>query len=279
MPKRCGVHPWIVLPFMLAMCAIFVFAPGAFAQASVHAASSFVGPKQKYLALGDSLAYGYQPNFDYNHGYADDFYSNLKTHGTSALANMGCPAETSNTFINGGCQFSLIRKYPYTGAQLNAAVSYLNSNQGQVSPVTLDIGANDLLPDFNKTTCVVSSTFQTDLQTVDNNLTQVILPKLKSALTVNGTVTGDLLLMNYYDPYQNLCPQDVSYTQEINQHLAADVSGYGSIVDIFTPFGGATTPNPNICNYTWMCSSYSDIHATSTGYSVIANAFESTSGY
>lgn len=268
----------ILLPFVLAFSALFVFVPGAYAHANTSAAS-LVGPKSHYLALGDSLAYGYQPNFDFSHGYADYFYSDLQTHGTSSLANMGCPGETSSSFINGGCSYSVLRKYVYSGAQLNAAVNYLTTYSGQVSPVTLDIGANDLLSDFNKSTCTVSSTFQTDLQTVDTNLKQVILPKLSSAMTVNGTVTGDLLLMNYYDPYQNLCPQDVSYTQEINQHLAADVSGYGSMVDVFTAFGGATTPNPNICNYTWMCSVFSDIHGSRTGYGVMAKAFESAAGY
>ncbi len=52
-------------------------------------ASSVIGPKKYYLALGDSLAFGYQPNFDFSHGYVDDFFSNLKTHGTTTLANMG----------------------------------------------------------------------------------------------------------------------------------------------------------------------------------------------
>jgi lysophospholipase L1-like esterase len=114
---------------------------------------------------------------------------------------------------------------------------------------------------------------------VDNNLTKVILPALKSALTVNGRVTGDLLVMNYYDPYQNRCPNTIPYIQMINQHLAADVNGYGNIVDVFSAFGGAASPNPNTCNYTWICSIFSDIHATDKGYSVIANAFEARAGY
>ena len=48
---------------------------------------------------------------------------------------------------------------------------------------------------------------------------------------------------------------------------------------VFTAFGGATTPNPNICTYTWMCSSYNDIHATTAGYGVIASAFDGATGY
>jgi hypothetical protein len=152
-------------------------------------------------------------------------------------------------------------------------------NAGQVSPVTLDIGANDLLPDFNAKTCSVSSSFNTDLQMVDNNLANTILPQLKAALTVKGQVTGDLVMMNYYDPYQNICPQDVPYIQTINQHLANDVNGFGTIVDVFSAFGGANTPNKHICSYTWMCSIFHDIHATTTGYKVIASTFEQGTGY
>jgi lysophospholipase L1-like esterase len=117
---------------------------------------------------------------------------------------------------------------------------------------------------------------------MDYNLTHTILPQLTAAMTVNGHMTGDLLMMNYYDPFQNDCPNSVPFSEMLNQHLAADASGYATMVDVFDPFGGATVPNPNLCNYTWMCSAYPTtlgIHATTTGYQVIANAFEQTAGY
>lgn len=262
----------------LVLFLFLTFAPAAFASSSSHR-FTLVGPKKRYLALGDSLAFGFQPNLDFSHGYASDFYSDLKGHGTTALANMGCPGETSGTFINGGCPYPYLRKYPYIGPQLAAAVAYLKFYRGQVSPVTLDIGANDLLGDINTSTCVISANFNGDLATLDTNLTQTILPQLVAAMTVNGKVTGDLVMMNYYDPYQNICPNTVPYIQTINQHLASDVSGRGIIVDVFSSFGGTTTPNTNICSYTWMCSIFKDIHATSKGYSVIADTFESGTGY
>ncbi|GER92116.1 hypothetical protein KDW_62780 [Dictyobacter vulcani] len=260
---------------------VFVFSLFLFPTSSVFAATHAapIGPKSNYLALGDSLAYGFQPNLNLNHGYGEDFYADLKNHGTSSYANMACPGETAASMINGGCTYSVLRKFPYIGNQLDAAVLYLELNAGKVSPVTLDIGANDMLPDLNKSTCTVSSTWTTDLATMDTNIRQTILPRLSAAMTVNGQRTGDLFLMNYYDPYQNLCPSLVPYVQTLNQHLAADASGYATVVDVFTPFGGAATPNPNTCNYTWMCSIFKDIHATSTGYRVIANAFEQTAGY
>ncbi len=237
-----------------------------------------VGPKARYLALGDSLAFGYQPDLDFSHGYADYFMSNLTHHGIKHIANLGCPGETSSTFIIGDCPYPFLRKYPYIGPQLAAAVTYLKSFKGQVSPVTLDIGANDLLPYINTSNCTVSSTFTNDLATVDANV-KIILLQLQAAMTVNGQMTGDIVMMNYYDRYQNICPNTVPGIQLLNQHLAADVAGFGIIVDVFDAFGGAGVPNNNICNYTWMCSIFKDVHGTSQGYSVLANTFESGTGY
>lgn len=268
----------IVAPIVLSLALALVFVPSAFA-ASKSAHPALVGARAYYMAIGDSLAFGFQPDLNWADGYSTDFYDNLKSHGVTDYDNLACPGETTSTMINGGCPYSYLRKYPYTGAQLAAAVGYLHKHAGQVSPVTLDIGANDMIPDLNSSNCSVSPNWATDLAKVDHNLTAVILPQLVAALTVNGHVTGDLLLMNYYDPYQNICPNTVSYIQEINTHLAADAGSYATMVNVFTPFGGATTPNHNICNYTWMCSIFKDIHAKSAGYTVMASAFERAVGY
>ncbi len=264
-------------PLFLACSLLLLVVPSVLASPRV---SSLVGPKKYYLALGDSLAFGYQPDFSFSHGYVDDFYKNLQGKGVKSLANLGCPDETSATFINGGCPYPFLRKFPYAGAQLNAALTYLALFRGQVSPVTLDIGATDIEQDINRSTCTIDvAKFDADLATLDNNLQQTILPQLHAALVMNGKLTGDLVVMNSYDPFQNLCPHTVSYAQKLNRHLAADVSGFGTIVDVFGAFGGATTPNAHICSYTWMCSGFKDVHSTNTGYSVIASAFENTVGY
>lgn len=248
--------------------------------ASAHFAHRSVGPKKNYLALGDSLAFGYQPDWDFVDGYVKDFYQNLQKHGTKSSADLGCPGETSETFINGGCPEPLLRKYPYTGSQFNAALAYLASHRGTVSPVTLDIGANDLLPDINATTCQVNQAkFSSDLANLDKQLKQVILPKLRAGLTVHGVITGDIVLMNLYDPYQNICPATVPLVEMVNQHLAQDARGYATIANVFDQFGGAAVPNAKICTYTWICSSFKDIHPRNTGYSAIAQAFEASVGY
>ena len=244
------------------------------AAASPSRRPSLVGPKQHYLALGDSLAFGFQPNKDFSHGYVVDFFEqDLQKDGVEDFLDLGCPGETSSTFIIGGCPFA-----PSSPPQLASALAYLHANAGMVSPVTLDIGANDVLPDIDPTTCTINQVkFATDLATLDANLTQVILPQLRAALTVNGQLTGDLVMMNYYDPYQNICPNTTLFAEEENQDLANDVRGFGSIVDVFDAFGGAKTPNPHICKYTWMCVAPPlgpNIHPTDKGYELIADTFD-----
>lgn len=272
MLKRVSVPRRGPLVLVVLIALLTAFSPTVAAHAERH--SSLVGPKKYYLALGDSLAFGYQPDGDYAHGYAEDFFASLREDGTHVLANMGCPGETSATMIQGNCPYPTLRKYPYAGAQLDAAVAFLQQHRGQVSPVTLDMGANDLLHDVDPRTCAISPNYLSDLTQLDANLTQVILPRLHAALTVHGRARGDLVMMNYYDPFQNLCPQDVVFTQLLNRHLAADVQGFGTIVDVFGAFGGESVPNSNLCSYTWICSSFHDIHATDLGYSVIADTFE-----
>jgi lysophospholipase L1-like esterase len=263
----------------LAMVAVVVtgFMPG-----QIQAATTLVGVKSYYLGLGDSLAFGYQPNVDWSHGYVQQWYANLQGRGSKSLTNYGCAGETSSTFINGGCPYWYLLHNYYLGPQLSAAVDFLKEDHaGAVSPVSLDIGANDMLPDINTSNCTVSSSWSSDLARLDSNLTGTILPRLTKALTnAQGQRTGDLVMMNYYDPFQNICANSLNYVEQLDQHLASDAARFGvPIADVFTAFGGPGVPNSHICTDTWMCSSYKDIHATSTGYGVIAGAFENRTGY
>ena len=249
-----------------------------------HHQRPLVGPKAYYLALGDSLAFGYQPNLDWVNGYANAFFSDLQQHGTQHYTNLACTDESTTTMINGGCPYALLRKSLYTSSQLQAAVNYLHAHAGQISPITLDMGANDLIPDLNSAKCTVDPKWESDLATVDTNLKNVILPQLEAALMVNGRVTGDLLLLNYYDPYQVTCPNTVPFIQTFNQHLAADAaSNSATLVDISSAFTSSTTTSAtsasNVCIYTWMCSAFKNIHPNKVGYGVMAGVIEHTVNY
>jgi lysophospholipase L1-like esterase len=276
MLKEAHIYRRIIVPIILVISLLFAFTSVTLVAAHGQGPPLHLfGPKQHYLALGDSLAFGQQPNCvppqvpvpDCTHGYVNDLFQVFQSEGTKDFKNLGCPGESSITFINGGCLGA--PPFPYT--QLGAAVKYLQDNAGKVSPVTLDIGANDMLPDLSG--CTPLSSFPTDLATLDSNLTGTILPELLSALTVKGRVTGSIVMMNYYNPFPN-CLANQQFVQDFNTfntHLANDVSGFGFIVDVFGAFGGITTPN--ICTYTWICSSFHDIHPTDLGYNVIANTF------
>ncbi|HEU5376369.1 MAG TPA: SGNH/GDSL hydrolase family protein [Ktedonobacteraceae bacterium] len=268
----------VVAPIAL-MLTLLLMEQTAAKAGSRHRRLTLVGARTYYMAIGDSLAFGYQPSLNWINGYSNYFFDNLKSRGVTDYDNYACPGETTITMINGGCPYSYLKKEVYFGPQLKSAINYLHKHVGKVSPVTLDIGANDVLKDLNISNCSISANWAADLAIVDRNLTQVILPQLVAAMTVNGQFTGDLLLMNYYDPYQNICPNTVSYVQQLNEHLATDAAGFATLVDIFTPFGGAVTPDPNTCNYTWICSNFKDVHAKDAGYSAMATAFEQTTGY
>ena len=75
----------------------------------------FNPPKSHYLALGDSIAYGYQafkfvaglPPSAYNTGYVDVFATRLRQIQPAILTiNYGCPGESTGSFVSGPCLWS-----------------------------------------------------------------------------------------------------------------------------------------------------------------------------
>src|SRR5258708_12625653 len=141
MLKDAHTYRRIIVPITLAILLLFAFAPAALAASSAQP-NWPTGLKQHYLAVGDSLAFGFQPNNDFTHGYVNDLFQIIQSEGVQDFTNYGCPGETSSTFINGGCPFAPSG----SPAQLTAALAFLQANPGKVSPITLDIGANDVFP-------------------------------------------------------------------------------------------------------------------------------------
>ncbi len=236
-----------------------------------------------YMALGNSLSFGYQPNLDFSAGFADDIYNDLHKANVTALVNYACAGETTTTMIQGGCIGRFAHKGSYTGPQLQAAVNFLSEDkhQGRVSPITLEIGANDVLPDWDSAACVAGPNTDADLKTMDANLTGVIFPALIKALTTpSGVQAGDLHLLNYYNPFAKACPNSAPFIHLINDHLSADAARFRiPVVDVYNmAFGGDAGMASHVCSYTWYCSSYHDIHPTDAGYAAIAQAVESALG-
>ena len=233
-----------------------------------------------YMALGDSLSFGYQPNLDFTSGFADDIFNDLHKANVTGIVNYACAGETTTTMIQGGCVGRFAHHGSYTGAQLRAAVDFLKAaeNYGHVSPITLELGSNDVLPAWDPTTCSVRAGVNVDdlLATMDANLTQTILPQLVNALGARKTANnGDLHLLNYYNPYAKVCPGSAPFVHELNDHLAADAAQFRiPVVDVYLAFGGDSETASHICEFTWMCSSFHDVHPTNKGYAAIAQAVE-----
>jgi lysophospholipase L1-like esterase len=247
-------------------------APASAAQSSRGGHDDDRGPSY-YLALGDSLAYGYQPTQVTGQGYVDQLYATLHARDHRlALKNLGCPGETSTSMLTGGvCG---------TGAQLDAALAFLRDHQ--VGLVTLDIGANDVDGCVTATgldqACVLRG-----MATVASN-TDRIAARLRAAAP-HATIVA----MTYYDPFlasyltgpdgQQLAQQSLLINKVFDALLSATFRAHGfRVADVAAAFDTNDFPADvtNICEWTWMCAPPPlgpDIHANQQGYAVIAQAF------
>lgn len=228
-----------------------------------------------YLALGNSISFGYQPNLDFTDGFVDQTFAQLHKADVTDLANYACAGESTTTMIHGNCPGGLIHHNAYSGPQLDAAVAFLKAHAGKVNPVTLDIGSNDVLTDFNVSTCSTVGDPTGDLATMDANLTSTILPRLLDAMKpARGTAPTDFVLLNYYNPWAKACPGSSVFAHLLNDHLAADARQFQvPVVDVYAAFGGDSNIASNICAYTWICDAHNpDLHPTTAGYKVMSNA-------
>jgi lysophospholipase L1-like esterase len=194
-----------------------------------------------YLALGDSVAFGYRPDAgsDYLNaanfsGYAEK-YASLRG---LRLANASCPGETTGSLLDtsapsNGCENGYRKTFPlhvtYPGAQIDYAVRYLRAHP-DTRLVTLTIGANDMFLCQNTTPdhCT-GPDFQIALNQVSRNLTAIL-----GAL--RARYRGDLTLVSYYSlDYRD--PVQVKQVKAINAALTQVTRRHhGKIADGFTAF-------------------------------------------
>ena len=255
------------------------------------------GPASYYLALGDSLSQGVQPNsagvaVETRQGYPDQVYAALvPTHPALHLVKLGCPGETTNTMINGG-----ICHYP-EGSQLAAATAFLRAHRGHVFLVTIDIGAND--PEECGSWASLSrvaSCFGTVAPYAAGNLA-TIMTRLNAAAGPGVRIVG----MNYYLPalaewHDGLPGHLVARVAEklaalFNQALdrvynnsgarVANVFGAFQTSDFSSPDGDVPRNVTLLCQWTWACAAPPrgpNQHANQAGYQVIAQTFLQAAG-
>ena len=253
-----------------------------------------------YVALGDSLARGAQPNaqgktLPTDQGYANDIYAfaKKKVPGLKGLKleELGCLGETTTTMMNGGiCKYS-------AGSQLKAALKFIHEHKGQIAFITLDIGANDIDNCVSSTGTIDFACISTGTNTIKANL-PVIAQKLRHAAGSKVKIAG----MTYYDPFladwltgttgQMTAGDSVLLAKTINQTFTTDYQAqHFRVADVATAFGVYTPltstvsttlgPEPvavaNTCTLTWMCAAPPvgpNIHANVAGYKEIAKVFE-----
>jgi len=170
---------------LVGCCLAVVFALSGLAASSAGAA---VPVTSSYLALGDSLAFGYsqqlfneneklgEPPTAFEHGYVNFYFNHLKpkTNGVQ-LQNNGCPGETTDSMLGNGplqaalsgppfeatgespCAYhklGLPLHHEYGGvSQVENAIATIaiDASQGKpVEHVTMNIGANDELHAIKK---------------------------------------------------------------------------------------------------------------------------------
>ena len=255
-------------------------------------------PATYYLALGDSLARGVQPNAAGDSvmtgdGYPDQVYAALHPSRPGLkLVKLGCPGETTISMINGGiCRYQ-------GGSQLAAAVAFLQAHRGRVLLVSLDIGAND--PEHcggepglgQLAKCAVK-----DVPAAVSHL-GTITTRLKAAAGPGVRIVG----MTYYLPALaewrgGLPGRVVAWTAEklaatYNRLLTrvyaksgirvANVFGAFDTADFTRPAGTNVPRNVAlVCQWTWQCAAPPrgpNQHANQAGYRVIARTFLQASG-
>lgn len=201
-----------------------------------------------YLALGDSVPFGYSPlvnpanpaNFI---GYPDVVANTMGLR----LTNAACPGATSSYLVSlAGPDWECIpfrSNFPlhvnYTTSQLAFAVSFLRSHP-QTRLVTLTIGANDAFR--LQSLCGGNDTC------IQNGL-PVMLGTLAANLdTIYGAIRhaahyqGQLVVLTYYSiDYRDAFTTGVA--QALDQVLAARTRAWGGVVaDGFSAFAVASQP-------------------------------------
>lgn len=271
-------------------------APAASADPGHEAGSHAYGPKLKgrYLALGDSVAFGYQPAAvagPATWADADNFVGYPEVLGTNnrlAVTNASCPGETSGSMIDvdaqsNGCSNSVGSpvgyrdSFPlhttYTGSQLDYAVDFLRSHRA-TKLVTLDIGANDVFVCQSTTPdqCLGTS-FPAVVAQVSANVDTIL-----STLREEGRYRRDLVLLTYYSTdYSD--PTTTGAIAALNTALAQVAAANGArVADGFTAFAQASAASGGspcaagllIPLPTGGC----DVHPTLAGHEVLAGAVE-----
>lgn len=220
------------------------FAPGA------TRAYAPRGPGQTYLALGDSLAWGFRLADRARESYPALLADRVKqANADTALVNLAVPGETTASL---------------RGGQLRDALALIERERAagrRVSPITIDIGGNDL----QRAAGGNAQQREAALEAARANIA--------ATLDALGRATGgdaDIAIMAYYNPYGGDpgAPNSEAYwVSQLNAAIGEEAERRGvAVADAYTPFGGGRA-------YTYTNIVLGDVHANRQGHAVMAEAF------
>jgi lysophospholipase L1-like esterase len=239
-------------------------------------------PQSYYLALGDSMAYGFQPTkanappSAVNTGYVDLFAARLrKLSPKIQVVNYGCPGESTVTFAQGGCdwlkQGGKLHD-PFGGSQLKAALSFVRAHPGEVSPITVTLWGNDLplpLSQNAKRAPGAIASFASRFG--------AILRQLRAAAP-----TAEIVVTGAWNPEADRLAQTEPLYRSVDAAVKrAATASRARVANMFSALNGTgsvTTRQARICRLTFICSK-GDPHPTNAGYRAMADAFMTASGY
>jgi lysophospholipase L1-like esterase len=234
------------------------------------------GPQSYYLALGDSIAYGYQPGKGgrpgaFDTGYVDPFAARLRKLAPKlTVVNYGCPGESSVTFSRGGCPWLCEGQKlhdPFRGAQLKAALSFLRAHKGQVSPITLTLWGNDLAPLSAKGNGA-SKAIASFASRLDSILEQLRSAAPAAEIIVTGAWNPEV------DQFKKTEPLYRSLDAAIARTASASRARVAKMYAVFNPPGNVR----RVCALSYICA-MGDPHPNDAGYRAMADAFFAASGY
>ena len=239
-------------------------------------------PQSYYLALGDSMAYGFQPTkanapaSAVNTGYVDLFAARLrKLSSKLKVVNYGCPGESTVTFARGGCDWL---KHggklhdAFRGAQLGAALAFLRAHPRKVSPITLTLWGNDMpmpLSQNAKRAPRAIASFGSRFGTILRQLRSAA-PSAEIIVTGAWNLEADRLAQT--DPLYR------SLDAAIKRAATASRARVANMFAALNGSGDVTQRQARLCRLTFICSK-GDPHPTDAGYRAMADAFTTASGY
>jgi lysophospholipase L1-like esterase len=287
MLTNVGLRLRVVLVAVVAACALALTIAGEGAPVAAGP-----GPDHPYLALGDSVVFGFitQAGFEYRN--PDNFVGYPAYVGRALrldAINASCPGEATTGFISATGADNGCRPYKanfplhtsYSGTQLDFATAFLSAHRN-TRLVSIGLGANDafLLQEGckNDPACIAAG-LPAVLNTVSTDMDAIF--KALEATRFHGV----LVVLNYYSlDYSDAA--GTGLTELLNNAITAHASADGAVVaDVFTAFknaasnAGGKTCDEGLLNASPQNQLTCDVHTSQSGQEVIAatveQAFES----